>query len=1089
MRVRLNLLAALLLSLLITIPAFASLTGDLQGTVLDPTGAVVPGAKVTIRNKATGVVKTVVSDQNGEFAALQLDLGDYAVTVEKAGLKTIEETASIRSAEKTRIDAKMEIGQSTETVSVEAAVPTLDVATAQLSESISAQTALDLPNQGRNPVQLATLSPGIVPVTKDNPFLGVGSFNSNGSRGRANNITIDNITSSDISTTGTSEFGTFSLDAIQEFKLITNNFDAEYGRNSGSQVQVITKGGSNNFHGDAYYFLQNRNFNARDYFDTTGAADPLVNNIGGFTFGGPIFKDHTFFFGHWELDRTRGNGSTRTATVLTPAQAAGITDPAAASIFKNDQVPTSANGQISAPAPNTTNAHSESYRIDQVLRGGKDNFYVRYGDNPSIATSPGLTFVAGNLPNFGAINTNFSRQLSFNYASQISNNLVDQFRFSFGRSKPGFQPLTTVTGNLGPQVSISGFDAFGESNIIAQGRLQNTFQYGDTLSWVHNKHSFKFGGDIFRYQAYSFFDSNLRGTATFSSVANFQAGIPTAWTQNFGNTNRHNFSTDLGFFAEDDYRLTDTITLNLGFRLDTSGGVSEENNILSNLNTNQQCSLGGGGTGALGCLVLGGESFARTWNPAPRLGVAWNPGRGKWVFRGGYGIAYDYLFLNPITNLRFAAPFVPSITVQNFSGGNSFDNLAAGTAPIQAATIAGVGQFLPTQKNFGSVSPVQLNLANPRNQQWDFGVEYQAPWQMILKTTYVGTHNDRLQATIPLNLVQTAVTPATSEADEAARLTTLTNVFVGESGAGNNRLDPRFNSVNQVQSVGTSNYDALQFEVVKNVTQGLRFDANYTWAHSLDDASDVLNVLVNDSPNLQDPSLPITANKGNSEFDIRNRFVMNLEYQVPFARHMNGWAGRLLDGFSIAPIFEARSGLPVTIFAGTRRGISDVFLDGNSVVRANGSFSGFQPAVGGTPFADSSTFTINGAGGKPQQLTIVGCQRGVNTAGNVTLFGTNQPVICTNTLGFGLTQPLLGNIGNSGRNQFNLAGLQDLDFAISKDNKITEKTSLKLRLEVFNALNHANFSQFVNNLTAATFGTYQGTIGQRQLQVSAKFVF
>src|SRR6185437_12166460 len=302
----------------------------------------------------------------------------------------------------------------------------LDVATAQMSQSVDSQTALDLPNQGRNPVALATLSPGIVPVTKDNPFLGTGSFNSNGSRGRANNITIDNITSSDISTTGSSEFGTFSLDAIQEFKLITNNFDAEYGRNSGSQVQVITRSGSNNLHGDAYYYLQNRNFNARDYFDTTGSPTPLVQNIGGFTAGGPILKDHTFIFGHWELDRTRGCGATRKATVLTPAQVAGITDPTSLAILKQEQVPTDPSGQVSNAAPNQSDAHSYSIRVDQVLRGGKDNFYVRYGENPFNGTSPSLTFVSSNLPNYGANNTNFSRQLSFNYSSTLTQSLVNQ---------------------------------------------------------------------------------------------------------------------------------------------------------------------------------------------------------------------------------------------------------------------------------------------------------------------------------------------------------------------------------------------------------------------------------------------------------------------------------------------------------------------------------------------------------------------------------------------------------------------------------------------------------------------------------------
>jgi hypothetical protein len=1069
MRQKFGPFAVLLLSCLLTLPAFAALTGDIQGTVLDPSGARVTGAKITIKNLTTGAVKTVTSDQNGEFAALQLDLGQYQLTIEKAGLKTIQQTAVVRSAEKTRVDANMQLGNASETVNVEAATPTLDVATAQVSQSVDAVTALALPNQGRNPVQLATLSPGVVPVSANNPFLGTGSFNSNGSRGRANNITIDNITSSDISTTGSAELGTFTLDAIQEFKLITNNFDAEYGRNSGSQVQILTKSGGNSFHGDAFYFLQNRNWNARNYFDTSGSPTPIVQNVGGFTFGGPVLKNHTFFFGHWELDRTRGSGSTKVATVLTPAQVAGITDPTAAAIFKQEQVPTSGSGTIANPAPNQSNAHSYSVRIDQILRGGKDNFYVRYGDNPFAGTSPSLTFVSSNLPNYGANNTNHARQVSFNYASTFSTSMANQFRFAFGRSKPAFQPLTSVPAPFGPQVTITGFSTFGESSIIPQGRLQNIFQYGDTFSYVRGKHSFKFGGDVFRYQAYSFFDSNLRGSVTFGSLAAFQSGTPTAWTQNFGNSSRHNFSTDAFWFVQDDYRITDTLTLNLGFRLESSGGVTEENNILSNLDPNNKTPLGGGGTGALGGIDLGGASFHRNENPAPRLGAAWNPNRGKLVVRGGYGLAYDYIFLNPITNLRFAAPFIPSITVQQFTGGNSLAALAAGTAPAQQAAIAAIGQFLPTQKNFGSLSPVAQNLDNPRNRQWDFGLEYQVLRDLTFKTTYVGTHNDHLQASIPINLVTTGVAPATSDADEAARLSTFRNIFLAESGNAsgtivNNRLDPRFNSVTQVQSKGTSDYHSLQFEAVKKFSYGLTFDANYTWAHSTDDVSDVLNVLVNDVSNLQDPSLPLSANRGNSEFDVRNRFVLSYNYVIPFTKRFTGIAGKVLDGWQFSGIFEDHSGTPATILAGQRRGVSDILLDGNSVIRANGDVSQFHPVVGGSPFSNL-------------------CARGVNTS-------TSAATICTNISNFPLTQPLLGNIGNSGRNQLYLAGLQNFDMTLIKDTKFTERTALQLRLEVFNVLNHGNFANFDNTLTSPTFGTYQGTsTNMRQLQVGAKFLF
>jgi len=241
---------------------------------------------------------------------------------------------------------------------------------------------------------------------------------------------------------------------------------------------------------------------------------------------------------------------------------------------------------------------------------------------------------------------------------------------------------------------------------------------------------------------------------------------------------------------------------------------------------------------------------------------------------------------------------------------------------------------------------------------------------------------------------------------------------------------------------------------------------------------------VNDSAQIQNPSASLSANRGNSQFDIRNRFVMHFDYRVPFTKRFEGWTGRLLDGFTFSGIFEDRSGLPVTIFAGQRHAVSDIFLDGNSFVRANGDVHAFKPVAGGTPYQGAAV-PINTTTGLPAANTNPqnGCARGINS-------NTASNLSCPNTLNFPLTQPLLGNIGNSGRNQLYLAGLQNFDMAISKDNKITERTSLLLRLEVFNVLNHPNFSQFVNTLTSATFGTYQGTAtNSRQMQVSAKFVF
>src|SRR6266446_5142493 len=443
----LRLLIAVGLVWLLALPVFADLTGDLQGTVTDATGAGVANAKVTLKSLRTGATRVLTTSPTGEFSAPQLEIGEYSVTVEKDGFKSVTQNAVVRSGEKTRIDPRLEVGNISEQVTVEAgALPVLDVATAQISDSINAQEALALPNQARDPVAFATLSPGTVPVSKDNPFLGAGSFNSNGSRGRANNITLDGVTATDIATTGEGGGLVLSQDAVAEVKVITNNFDAEFGRNSGSQVQILSKGGTNEYHGSAYWYHQNNALgNARDFFDQAGKPTPIIQNQGGVTFGAPIYKNHTFFFGSWEVDRTRGAGSNITTTILTTDQAAGITDPTTAAIFKSDgspsapgATPSSPSATLSGSSANSLNADLWTLRVDQLLRGGKDSLSVKYGQNPVKQIQPGLTFVLTNLPNFGASVTSKAQTITLGYTASISTTLVNQFRFGFGRSNPEF---------------------------------------------------------------------------------------------------------------------------------------------------------------------------------------------------------------------------------------------------------------------------------------------------------------------------------------------------------------------------------------------------------------------------------------------------------------------------------------------------------------------------------------------------------------------------------------------------------------------------------------------------------------------------
>jgi hypothetical protein len=600
------------------------------------------------------------------------------------------------------------------------------------------------------------------------------------------------------------------------------------------------------------------------------------------------------------------------------------------------------------------------------------------------------------------------------------------------------------------------------------------------------KQSLKIGGDVFYYQAYSLFDSNLRGSAFFSDVTSFQRGIPLQWTQTFGNSNRHNVSKDFFWFGQDDIRLTNTFTLNLGVRVERSGGVKEKQDLLSNINLSKTQALGALGTGAMGGIDIGGNAFQSNLNWAPRVGFSWNPMGGKMVMRAGYGWAYDYIFLNPITNLRFSPPIMPSITVTSFTGGNTLAAFVAGTAPAQLAAIASIGVFPATQVNFGNFSPVDQHLKNPRNQQWNFGLQYEVLKDTVLKVSYVGSKTDFLQASVPINLINPAVlpAPAASEAAEiAGRATLYSPAFVGLSGSAtraSNRIDPRFNNVTQVKSIATSNYNSLQIDLLKHMAHGLSFAANYTWAHGIDNASDALGVLINDSAGWQDPR-DITTNRANSQFDIRHRLVGNFVWEVPWLRNLHGPVGKVIGGWGFSSVIEYHTGFPVTIFGGTRRGINDpTLLSGTiGVLRANGDPTLFHAA---TPTNTAAIAAIPGSTGTAAQKAAGLCTRGIVTAADSSS--------CPNTSGFPLTQAFLGNFGSSPRNALRLDKLFNADMAIFKNTGITERVKTQFRLELFNAFNSVNFGSFVNTLTSTAFGQYQGTAtNMRQMQASIKVLF
>lgn len=1069
-----------LLALVFSLALKAQITGDMKGTVADPTGQSVPNAKVTVTSKETGGIRTVLTDTMGRFAVNQLKIGAYDLKAEAAGFRAALTQAAVLSGETAVVAFKLEIGAVTESVVVTDAVSPLDMNDAQIQISIEGEKIQALP-VGRNPLLFATVAPGVVPVSANNPFLSTGSYNSNGSRGRSNNITIDNITSSDISTTGNGggQINGTSFSSIQEVKLITNNFSAEYGRNSGSQLLFVTKSGTNAFHGEVYEFLQNDKLNARSFFDESGKADLIRVNQFGFTFGGPIVRNKTHFFGSYEGLEVRGASAPVIANTPTDAQRAAVTDPTSKKLLDQYQLPkptrvsSDGNGQVTQTASSFTKAPlAYSIRMDHQF-SENDTMTGRFSRYADESGGAGNTFIGSNFANFGAVGQTAVKNANIAETHLFTPSVVNEFRFGFGRSAVPFAIDSTVP--LGPRIQFSdgSIDTFGVWNGLPQGRTQNTFQWADTLTWAHGAHNLKIGADVYRYQLNSWLDTSVRGLYTFSTWDDFAAGAPTAWSQNFGSTLRGNRVTNQQYFIQDDWKIRPNFTLNLGLRGEHAGPVTEVNGLTSNLNLGCRDSLGVAGSGPLGCFVLGQPSTSPRTDWGPRLGFAWNPFHDqKTVVRGGYGIAYDFLYLNLITNQRTLPPLVTSASLSgmsSFTGANSYPNLIAGTSAIQQSTAAQVGKLSTTVLNYGNVSPIMDgNLRPPMVQQWSFGLEREVVRDLVLKLTYVGTKGDHLQRSHQINTINDSrAIPATSLADETAKLSGYTAAQAALSGnatRGAARLDPRFNVVTLVDSSASSLYHALQFTMVKALSHGLYSQVSYTFGKSLDNGSDALGVLVNDSPTAQNPN-NVRADRGLSQFDIQQRLVISHTWEPTWANGISNKVVRqIARGWGFAGISSVRTGFPVNLTTGARRGITTSPLNGiGSYTRPNvaGGPINFQPQPAGSAGAPSGT-------AKPD---------GVQS-------------ISTYATSLGLSQPLIGNFGSLGRNVLRANGAVNFDWNISRRFLITEHVALQFRAEGYNMFNNVSFQTVNANITSASFGQYTDTFSSsRYFQVGARLIF
>jgi hypothetical protein len=586
-------------------------------------------------------------------------------------------------------------------------------------------------------------------------------------------------------------------------------------------------------------------------------------------------------------------------------------------------------------------------------------------------------------------------------------------------------------------------------------------------------HNIKIGADLYRYQNNSFNDAFQRPYFEFANWDDFAAGRPSLYQQRFGSSVRGFRVWNHFYFFQDDWKIRPNFTLNLGIRTEVAHGVTEVNNLISNLDLNCRESQGAAGAGPWGCFVIGRPSFNANTNWGPRLGFAWSPGGdAKTVIRGGYGIAYDFAFLNPIVNQRFLPPFIITGTLSgaaSFTGNNTFARIVAGSADVQAQTLASAGRINPNITNYGAISPaIDQNLRNPQVQQWNLGVQREVWGGLVLKAAYVGTKSNYLQRTRPINLIVDArVVPATSVADETARLPQYQAANAarnaGASGR-SNRIDPRFNDINLLDSSANSNYHAFEFLGYKPFRNGYFLQVAYTAGKSIDDISDSLNVLVNDNPGQQDPRNN-RNNRAVSQFDAPQRLVVTHVLEPTWGRNVSSRVLKhFTDGWGFAGISSFQSGFPATFESGARRGINPLSLTGGAAVsRPNAAGPvNFEPIPAGRNDARSA-------------LNTDPIQR-----------------ISRYAEGLGLSQALIGNFGTMGRNGVRINGLVNFDWNVYKHITVTEKVKIQLRAEFYNLFNNTSFAMSAVNLNIGSpqFGQYSSTFyKQRNMQVGGRIIF
>lgn len=1073
-------------------------TGQFGGTITDPSGASIPNAKVTVTNAGTGASRAVTTDQTGTYLAPLLQPGAYNISAEAPGFKkVVQSNVELQVNQAATLNFTLEPGQVSETIEVTGAAPQLEAQSSSLGTVVNTQLTEELPLNGRNFVQLATLSPGvngtgysvsgtIMSGTRpDDRRPGTEIF-SNGNREGSNDFLYDGIDDNDRLTL--SIVLRPAVEAIREFKVQTNLFSADQGRNSGAVVDVVTKSGTNTLHGSAFEFLRNSAMDARNFFNAAGTPFPSFryNQFGG-SLGGPVVipklykgKDKTFFFMDYEGFR-RNQQQISILTIPTVAERTGnfsafrpIYDPATTAAagssytrtqFPGNIIPSSRFDPVTLkmvnayPLPQTsglTNNYTANLnqvqnwdqgdiRIDHQI-SPNDQFFARYSIQHTntivpptypLATIAGISHPVpiGDEASFAGTSANPVQHAVADYTHIFGPSLINDLRVGFQRFRVDYTLAgTTPTENLGDELGVansnpnalqtglpifspSGYSGTGMSRSLPIYRRENTFEELDNVTWTRGKHTLRFGIDVRRRQITEYQTNRGNGRFNFSTgftaqpgvnsgdaIASMLLGYPTLFEQDFLLVWPGIRGIETGWYVADDWRVTPKLTLNIGLRTEYYSPYSEVANRIANFNPATDKLMIAGQNGVSSTAGVGSD-----WNDySPRLGFAYQV-LNHTVLRGGIGIFY-----NPNGNggallrLNRQAPFGP---VNSTSPGDEFlgPRVSDGFPPTP------VINFGIANNPSGNVIGIPGNIKQAYAEQFNLTLEQEvAPWKTLFKAAYVGNLGRRLGTTWNPNQPVPGPGATTPRRPFYSALPTLADITY-------------------YTSDGLSSYHAFQFTAEKRLSHGLTALVGYTLAHSIDD---VATDFGGGSGTPQDPRCRF-CDRGNSAFDIRQRFTASFTYQLPgFGLH--GFAGAVLGGWQINGILQSQTGLP------------------------------FTPGL--------QTATVNtGTGSRPDRI-------GSGVLSNPTINRWFDAAA--------FTTPAQYVYGNAGRDILYGPGRTNLDASLFKEFHPVERLNAQFRFESFNILNHPQFAQPNATIGNGAVGTITSTVGNpRQMQVALRLVF